>query len=236
MKPFTFIDIPKTATTSIHNALDDVYEDYNFVKLLRDASRKNRDKEKRTWFRHQTLQSRILNGEAVTDTYTFTVVRDPYARLVSMWKYLHAVKSETLDPEAIRDHGRHGEACVRYLSDVKDFDTHVERVYMYDRFPRDMSRRPVPPINWIDGKSLNLMKSMVTLNDDPDTVAVDFVLKFESLRRDWKQLCKNLEIPFKPLPNFNSSPDKTPWRKFYTRRTRAIVRDLYLDDFITFGY
>ena len=226
MKPFTFIDIPKTATTSIHQCLESIYDDYTQPIL---GSNDN--------IRHKSLQHRFQNDQNISNTYIFTVVRNPWSRFVSMWKYLHMIKRvvET-SPEKKKKHGRHGAACVKYLSSVNDFDTHVERVYMHARFPTDLNRRPVPPIGWIDGKDLQLQKSMLVLNSAPDTIAVDFTLKYESLKQGWRQLCKNLEIPFSPLPKFNLSHDKTPWHEFYTHRTRAIVRDLYLDDFITFGY
>ena len=226
MKPFTFIDIPKTATTSIHQCLESIYDGYT-QPILGD----NDDR------RHKSLQYRLQDDQNVSNTYIFTVVRNPWSRFVSMWKYLHMVKSAVeKSPEAKERHGRHGAACVRYLSSVSDFDTHVERVYMHARFPRDLNRRPTPPIGWIDGKDLQLQKSMLVLNSDPDKIAADFILKYESLKQDWRKLCQNLEIPYTPLPIFNKSHDETPWKKFYTHRTRAIVRDLYLDDFITFGY
>jgi hypothetical protein len=66
-------------------------------------------------------------------------------------------------------------------------------------------------------------------------VDVDYIGRFETLRKDFNSICSRLGLGYVPLEHKNST-GTTDWRHFYERRTRAIVLDRFADDFAVFGY
>ena len=66
-------------------------------------------------------------------------------------------------------------------------------------------------------------------------IAVDYVIKLESLQSDFKKVCKEINIPYKKIPRTNSTKHKH-YTKYYNEETRQIVAQKYVRDIEYFGY
>lgn len=67
---------------------------------------------------------------------------------------------------------------------------------------------------------------------------VDFLGRFENLKKDWAKVCEKIGYEFE-LPHENKSNKSAPFTgydRFYTSETRKIVGELYSEDFDNFEY
>lgn len=65
-------------------------------------------------------------------------------------------------------------------------------------------------------------------------LAVDRIVRYETLKSDFAVLCDELGIEA-DLPHVNQSKRK-PYQEYYTAKSRAVVEALYRDDIDRFGY
>lgn len=68
-----------------------------------------------------------------------------------------------------------------------------------------------------------------------DGTAIDFIGRYEFLRRDFLFLCKKLKI-MTPLPYKNYSKRKVHWKTYYDKESIEYVRKMCHDDVKGFGY
>ena len=92
------------------------------------------------------------------------------------------------------------------------------------------------PIGRIHFMPLNLM-----LKDSDGFLQIDFIGKYENLKKDFLLVQKELGIEPEPLPHRNKRSEKpkrrnTPWQKLYTPKLIDQVVDIYHDDFSIFDY
>ncbi len=71
--------------------------------------------------------------------------------------------------------------------------------------------------------------------------AIDDVLRFERLDKDWLALCNDYGLTCRPLQDLNVGAEKTRWnphfyRSHYDELTRAHVEHHFADDIERFGY
>lgn len=64
---------------------------------------------------------------------------------------------------------------------------------------------------------------------------VDHVLRFETLRSDWKMLAPKLDV-FWALPTINATVNRYPYQEYYDDETRKMVREMFEEDLETFNY
>jgi hypothetical protein len=69
-------------------------------------------------------------------------------------------------------------------------------------------------------------------------IAVDRVLRFETIDDDFADLCRQLGIDCPALPHANRGPDRerNDYRDYYTARSRDIVARWYRNEIDAFGY
>jgi len=65
---------------------------------------------------------------------------------------------------------------------------------------------------------------------------VDFVLRYESLEKDYATVCEKIGCKHKKLARHNKSPGKKNYRTYYNEELRKFVYDKYSADFKRFGY
>jgi hypothetical protein len=65
---------------------------------------------------------------------------------------------------------------------------------------------------------------------------LDFVGRFESLERDYREVCERIGIPCTPLPLVRSSGNKSGMSGLWTAHTRRVVNKHFRKDFDYFGY
>lgn len=205
---FVFIHIPKTAGTSMGTAL---YKACGVEGVYGGLD-----------IHHDDLTEEILR-----DYFVFTVVRNPWDRMYSQYKYrkfLHILPFEK---------------AVYNLDDY--FTVH------YSKIPT----RPVIPVNKISrahmfDEFVHLPSQLEFLkgkyNDAINKVPyIDYYARFENLDEDWKVICEKIGIEHVPFPHKNKSRDEqtafhTDYRSVYSKETEEFIRKKYIDDVEVFKY
>ncbi len=70
-------------------------------------------------------------------------------------------------------------------------------------------------------------------------LAVNRILRFETLAADWTRLVADIGLPGLALPHVNRTKTKSAAKRYtdyYTAATEAAVRRLYRRDFVLLGY
>jgi len=136
--------------------------------------------------KHWVLQQ-YANKYDLTKYTTFTIVRNPFDRFVSMYEFRRE---------------RHDEKR------------------SFEAFARKPSGFKKPMVDWlrIDGE-----------------IAVDMVLKFETLKSDFKAMCDTLNISKGILPH-KFKTTRTSYKNYYTDETKQIVQEMYKEDLFIFEY
>lgn len=152
----------------------------------------------------------LFPREEYDDYFKFTVVRNPWDRVVSAYFYL---KNGGINAEDRRWAKRH---LLRY----PDFETFVKRW---------INRRNVR--TWIHFRPQ--FKYACTPKSRP---ALDFIAYFENIDKDFEIICDRLGRDAS-LIHFNKTRGKRKdYREYYTPETRRIVSEAYPEDIEYFGY
>ena len=129
------------------------------------------------------------------------------------------------------------------------------RNYFHHRSFRDFVLHKLPEPGW-DDKYRHVMPQYDMLHDPDGRLMVDYVGRFETLQRDFDEVCKRLGIENSSLPHRNPSDKKSRnlkrkvrnalflngegrkkhWTEFYDQRTLDAVTRLYEKDIEAFGY
>lgn len=187
-----FIHIPKAAGTSVKKALD-----------LPGRG-------------HPSWQYFAANYPDEWKAYKkFTVVRNPWERVVSAFCYAKMEnsfwhgKEKGLHPDHNLLRAKSFTECCMILQKERDALTHESW------HPQHL---------WIAG----------TVNGKL-VPTVDRVLRCESLDRDFAKMCQLFGFECSPLPHINASAHKH-YKKYYNPKTRKIIARLYSTDIELFGY
>ena len=137
---------------------------------------------------------------------TFGVVRNPYDRCLSSWKYCHSTKSRSL-LDALQNPPRDGEINREKL--------HHQPGHDYRHFTRTQSSYLYRPDR---------------------TKRVTALLSFENLYEDLQDLLDifGIETAGRPLPRLNVT--EHPPVESLTDLEREAIYNFYREDFINFGY
>ena len=156
-------------------------------------------------------QYRILfTQEEYRSYFKFTIVRNPWDRLVSAFHYLKG--------------GGNGEADARWSNEHRaafdDFGTFVRE--------------------WLPGKKLDsiywhFMPQTHFTSTEAGIGELDFVGRFETLERDYDTIAERLGVETR-LPRLNASKRGSDYRSYYTDDTASIASEAYKDDIEAFGY
>lgn len=66
-------------------------------------------------------------------------------------------------------------------------------------------------------------------------IALNYIIKSESLQLDFKKVCKEINIPYKKIPLINSTKHKH-YIEYYNDKARKIVAEKFAKDIEYFGY
>lgn len=187
-KRILFIHIPKTAGVSLIKT----YEEF-FV----DA-------------RHSpALQYKLLLGRKYNDFSTFSIVRNPWARLFSAYNFL---KDGGLNDADSKIGKILVEQCPTFENFVKEW-LPENGVCSYMHF--------VPQYEFVCGLG--------------DGVIVENIVKLERLDSDWHSLAENLDIPQREIQHANTGT-KNNFREYYDNESIDIVTKLYQRDIELLDY
>lgn len=87
-------------------------------------------------------------------------------------------------------------------------------------------------IDWRVHNDLHLQREFFY---DQDRCLMDFIGKMENLEKDFKKICKRLDIDVH-LPHLNSSRKDNNYLKFYSKRSLDMVSQAYEEDVKLFNY
>ena len=181
----TYLHIPKTAGTSL-------------LDWLRTNKKDSTSVEWETHPKHSVISN---------NHPTFTVVRNPWDRMVSAYHYLKNISL----PE-----GSSWLALNKITAE--NFPTFEEWVYSLEEYknPEVYWFRPeTPQAEWID-------------------VPVNLILRYETLQQDFKQIQEMFDCPL-PLPHHYNS-GRGHYKDYYSDSTRKLVERLSQLDIDTWKY
>lgn len=206
-KQFIFIHNPRTGGTSLLNVL----EEFTSVVLQSAGA-------------HEALKdifdSMLRKSSLWGDYFKFSIVRNPWDRLYSAFRYLHSGGSNFTD-------ARVGNIYIQPYDG--DFNAFVENYTAW-------YKRQCHFIKYKHGMSPHLLPQTEFLKL-AGSLALDTVCRFESYERDVGELLNNLGVPHDSIPKLNSSTKTVAdYRYAYTDTSIDIVSNLYADDIELLGY
>lgn len=196
-----FIHIPKCAGTTIEKMLGTCTVDELFSHTVVDGEQKN--------LQHLTyleLKSKLKIDWS--NYYVFSVVRNPYDRFVSEYKYLKELFFKTKDSKY----------------NVGEFSDFVKQL----KIPS--SQR----ILKFDGH-LETQFSFLKNEDGAIDSSIQ-IFNFENLDPCWEVLKEKTGVEYSNYLRSKKSVSSSPYHNFYTEETKSAVYDFYKKDFDAFGY
>lgn len=203
-----FMWVPKTGGNSIFSVLS-----RNGGQNLRDESRIARYFENRgiVTFSHirvlDLVRAGYVTGQFWEASWKFAFVRNPYARAVSLFKYLKRVQvlptstsfrifCSFLEEGAFEPIGLHNQTGLSMMN---------------------------PQVAW--------------LTDENGKLLPDYVCKLKDANEGYQTIVRELRLRDSParMPHENGSQDRLV-ASYFDDHTRAIVAEAYAKDFETFGY
>lgn len=216
---FTFIHIPKSAGTSVTQFLAPLNGPFDleiggtaFGEEIQSAYTRRYKLRK-----HSTLseaQGAIKIARAPGDMFTFTFVRNPYARLSSVFSFLR--RWEEYNPELLR-----------IMKDFSSFQEFIASgIYTQIPGPDGMFRNQCEWLK-INGEVPSQMHCFRI--EDAETAIQEIKYKLESRGAD-------ISLLGTVLPHKNSSQSQRVEDIDLSRKQRSLILDHYAEDFSIFGY
>lgn len=192
-KPFDdkkaiFVHIPKCAGISVNKAL--------FGNLAGG---------------HTTLEQylNIYEPKNVLSYFKFTIVRNPWDRVVSAYHFLKQGGLNNNDREF-------------YKNELVNFDSFDDFVKNWLVYPENLK------------KYHHFQTQSHYILDKYNKVKLDFIGYLENIDKDFEYICNKMNIEV-TLPNSNKS-NRNNYQDYYSDETRAIVAEVYKQDIELLGY
>jgi hypothetical protein len=222
---FAFIHLPKTAGESVERAYDQVatWQDVILGGPPHAEAIQRPYGQRFGLHKHSTaLEVRsVIGADTWNQLYSFAFVRDPEARVCSLYGYTarlvarHTLKRRILQGIGWRTPPR--------------FETWgVVRAYRDTSSFADWLRHPT-----LEG-DIAMRPQVDYLTDADGSMLVTEVLRFEDLRSGWRRVCERLELGDLELPHHNASGPRGTVT--VTPADRAFIRERMAKDYERFGY
>ena len=207
-----FIHIPKAGGTSIETVLCD-FPLFKYSLINKYVWYGNiKTKEIKYELDHSTMAYLKNNCKYFDNTYfSFAIVRNPYARLVSEYHYCKY-------------------KYARFIKEIDNFKDFV--LSLKDKFS-DIVKNKEKNHLYV---SHYLPQYLFTHNYRKIQI-VDEIYKLENIEEDWIKICEKLNIDKELIKSEkNASTFKYDYNEYYDDELRNIVYELYKDDFEIFNY
>ncbi|GEQ96458.1 hypothetical protein JCM17844_00950 [Iodidimonas gelatinilytica] len=220
-KPYIWLHIRKAGGTSLRDALGSSYKQVDrfgattpFIALPQDYWNDNLNNYRVPLgdyeFKRLLFAKKFLYPEPeFSNRFKFAIVRNPYGRAVSSWRYLTRNWTFTW-PRQVISHYR--------------FDHFLERLpEFWEKIGKERHVATHTAPIWPD------------ITDENGALLLDFVGRIENFEEDYLKICEHIGIPQKDLPKKNSQGG-ADYRKYYNKKSRKLVEKYYWDDINELGY
>lgn len=146
--------------------------------------------------------------------FRFTFVRNPYDRLISAWKMFTQGMEESV--WKYPEDGNPNLTLEQFLEIAMDESIPFD-LPKRDKFKVKLRHHAIPqthPFNCVDH--------------------ANFIGRFESIERDFKEICDQLNLTGK-LPHWNKT-SRTDYRQYFNAATKQLASEYYAEDLSRFGY
>jgi hypothetical protein len=182
-KRFIFIHINKTAGTSISQVLNINKVHLNSKEIID-----------------------IIGIEKWNNLYKFTIVRNPWDKVVS--HYMHRVK---------KNYTNMGNGHISFKDWVKFCYGPVKNLNYYDQIKMFQ-----PQVEW--------------LKDNNDKINIDKIIRFENLNNDFEEVKSILGInKISLIPHLNKT-DREDYKNYYDEESLNIIYNWFIEDIKFFNY
>lgn len=196
---FLFIAIPKTGTTTVGSALK---------KYSAKVKRYKGDQHVSYNFLKENMKPTIN----FDDYFKFTIVRNPWDRLVSVFHFLNIKKDSSNLVAPVTRRKLYNRYIKKYKGNFKQFVKGVPITEIIHTRPQ---------------------YDFICNNDG--IVELNFICKMETLQNDLDNVCCKIGIPNQQLPYKNKSKHKH-YTEYYDEETKQIVAEKYAKDIEYFDY
>ena len=181
---FIFIAVPKTGSRSIRTELNINSEQWH-------------------------TRCSFHNAEELRNYFRFTIVRNPWARLLSVFCHYAQIKKK----------------CEHYEKTKDRFSEFIKGVHFDES---DNWNKKDKTTNLIPNYMLFTQKYWLDGN-------IDFIGRFEDLQKSFDTICDQIKLPRQKLPHHHKS-DHKHYTEYYDDEAREIVAEKYAKDIEYFGY
>jgi len=216
------VAIPKTGTTSVARAIHNLHEihggELTLVKDEIDAVFRQKygldilgDRKPGHAKHLSAAQLKLILGEKYDEAFSFSIVRNPWARAVSRCFFTHVDNKPTWRERLRRGTGR--------TFHRKTFDEWIK------------ARAAEAE------KKGGLNNQIDKLTDQQGNIMVKFVGRLETVNESFAHVCRSIGVEPIPVPHVNPGQNnKKHYTEFYNDWSRDLVAELYKRDIETFGY
>lgn len=219
---FVHVAIPKTGTTSMIGALWTLHErDGGSLELVDEPVTSEfrskygldslGDRQPGRAKHLSAAQLQLVLGEAeYAACFSFTVVRNPWERMVSRYNFDH-IRNRPPPEERVRG------GTSRSFHDL-EFEPWLERVWL----------------RWRDGNGQRSQLSKLT--DRDGDLLVDHVGRMSDLQGTMDRLCGEVGVDAVRMDTANASARSMSYADYYDERTRGMVAQIHRTDIEHFGF
>jgi len=203
---------------------------------------------------HLTLEEYSWNND-LNDYFKFSFVRNPWDRLVSwfLWSqaenlYFDYVAKNKIPQEEIPttrfDSWKKGRLLLASAENILlEKDSFLSVKKSFGEFLEELQRRPLlynkkyDDIKVLENRSKGrwVLPQVEWLKTQAGE-KMDYVGRFESLQKDFIYVLKKTKNKICRLKHEGKIQSKPNYKKFYTRKTQGIVREIYNEDIEAFKY
>lgn len=226
-KKFIFIHIHKAAGTSIHFSIDKTLE-WNDISIGSTPYGEQIQKPYYSRFKIQKHSSArdvmyLVGNRVWSDYFTFTFVRHPYRRAISLYSYIDKL---------VTQHGK--KRYLRYLPTArfrKEFwNWPVTKAFLatktFSRFIRHQYLR----------KAVGMKPQYQSFVDEKGHILVDFIGRVERIGEDFKFVSGKIGLPQTDLQKKNQSISDNSHLPVIQETDYDLLYELYKKDFDILGY
>jgi hypothetical protein len=213
VRPFIWLHIRKAGGTSVLRALEPWYKRtqrekaLTFAEIPKEEWNDNLNNHRvplgeYDYRRMLYAKSFLYDAEDFAKRFKFAVVRNPYERAVSSWRYLTR-RWRIGKPRHIRAHYSFG-YFLELLPEIWEMK--------WDRHVATHTAPILPDITDKDGQLL-----------------LNFICRLERIQEDFSVVCENLQIECRNFPKINIG-EINDFKKYYNKKTIFMIEEYYGDD------